>query len=642
MRFIYLIISSFFVLAACKTKNKGLSTTTITTHNHETIICNPAKGSNSFKAWGKFPGKDKQVRRVFMDVLLGHPDSIKIAHWDYLDHIFIRRAGGFNGKSLDLELGRMITPYGSNFQKGWEWKWRIDVTDFAVLLRDSIEIEYIHTGYESPEVGWDLSISFEFIFGQPVAEFVGYQQLYSGSYSYGNPDKPIKESLAPVEIEMDNMADFGRIRIQHTGHGMDIPKGCSEFCSRWREILVDGKVINRRDMWKECANNNLYPQGGTWIFDRADWCPGDLQKPDLIDFPVKNKSHVIDFEMEPYTATDNIQANESINAIIFQYKSPENHYDVSLEEIIVPSGKPELNRLNPSCFNPSISIRNLGSETLHSLTIYYGTEGFDTKVFNWEGELGFYQEEVIVLPGSIDFAFGENTFFVELSGPNGEDDQWERDNSMHSNFTSPKELPEKVVLTYKSNNQPGDNTIRVFNEQKEVVFSQAAETTLPNTKYIDTLFLPEGKYRMTLQDTAHNGLEFWFMPQHGLGYLYLSDLEGNILHKFESDCGVGEQFDFTTSLNPQVDTTVEQSFYILHPRRINKETKLMVHLDKPSDGKINVLADGDTVKTIPFAQEKIKTFNINLEKLKDGRYVIELLVEGESKLKQRISKSTRR
>ncbi len=85
---------------------------------------------------------------------------------------------------------------------------------------------------------------------------------------------------------------------------MDKPRGCSEFCTRWRELILDGKVVDLRDMWKKCGDNPLYPQGGTWIFDRAYWCPGDLQQPDVIDLFTKPGRHTAVLRMEPYTAAD--------------------------------------------------------------------------------------------------------------------------------------------------------------------------------------------------------------------------------------------------------------------------------------------------------------------------------------------------
>lgn len=628
------------LMTGCQNAPSEKSIHTVTTHDHMTIVCNPNKGNNPFPAWGVFPSKEESVRRIFMEVALGHPDSINIAHWDYLDPIRIKRVGGIKGDTLDLEIGKMLTPYGSNFKKDWRWHWRIDVTDFANVLRDSVEIEYNHTGYEATTVGWDLNVSFHMELGDPVAQPIAYKKVYDGNFKYGDPENPIEESLTPQKIEMEEGSAFSRLRILHTGHGYDRPKGCSEFCSRWREVLLDGESIDRRDMWKECADNNLYPQGGTWIFDRAYWCPGDLQAPDIIDFPVTDTSHTIDFEMEPYTATENIQANESISALLFQYGEPTKKFDVSLDQILVPSSAPELNRFNPSIAEPKIVIKNLGSEPLTSLTIVYGTQGFDEKTLEWTGNLDFYEETLVTLPGSIDFNFGGNSFYAELKKPNGQKDEWPSDNKNESSFNSPKEMPKQVVVTYKSNNTPEENMIRILNGANKVIYEIDPQTVQKDILYKDTLDLTLGTYRMTLEDSAHNGLEFWFMPQQGFGYLQLSDTTGRVLHRFESDCGIGEQFDFSVKENPRLDDGVEQSLLKLHPRRIQDKTQLFVQLQQPTDGEIHILKDGDVQKTIPFSQVKDTTFTIDMVDFEDGRYVIELFLNNESKLKQRISKQT--
>jgi hypothetical protein len=40
-----------------------------------------------------------------------------------------------------FELGRYITPYGIQLDLEDGWTWIYDVTDFAPLLRDSVELE---------------------------------------------------------------------------------------------------------------------------------------------------------------------------------------------------------------------------------------------------------------------------------------------------------------------------------------------------------------------------------------------------------------------------------------------------------------------------------------------------------------------
>eukprot|EP00825_Cyclidium_porcatum_P011456 TRINITY_DN15884_c0_g1_i2.p1 TRINITY_DN15884_c0_g1~~TRINITY_DN15884_c0_g1_i2.p1 ORF type:complete len:179 (+),score=32.94 TRINITY_DN15884_c0_g1_i2:39-575(+) len=91
------------------------------------------------------------------------------------------------------------------------------------------------------------------------------------------------------------------------------------------------------NLWKNCGKNPLYPQGGTWVYDRGYWCPGDLQDPDIFDVRLNQGKHSVDIVMEPYVATQNIQANENITAYLFQYTKPLKTNDVSLEDIIAPS-----------------------------------------------------------------------------------------------------------------------------------------------------------------------------------------------------------------------------------------------------------------------------------------------------------------
>ena len=103
-----------------------------------TITCDASKGNNAYPVWAKFPSTSTSVRKILMHVTLGCPDTIACAHWDYLDHVRLVKAGGASGKVLNYELSRMLTTYGSIFSKGWSFTWTVDVTDFAQVLRDSV------------------------------------------------------------------------------------------------------------------------------------------------------------------------------------------------------------------------------------------------------------------------------------------------------------------------------------------------------------------------------------------------------------------------------------------------------------------------------------------------------------------------
>lgn len=612
----------------------------VVTHNRKTIVTDPSKGENPYPAWGVFPDEDRAIRKILMHVTLGTPDSLPTAHWDYKDHITIRRTGGLRGDALNLEIGRMLTPYGSIYSTGWEFKWTVDVTDFSLVLRDSVEIEYNHTGYEPTTVGWALTIDFEIVEGPPHIIPLRIDPMWIGSYPYGDPENPISEVLKPIRFAPLENTVISRLRIQHTGHGMDEPRGCSEFCSRWRTILFNGQQVQHKDLWKECGDNPLYPQGGTWIFDRALWCPGDLQKPDVIDvYPVSGENEFA-VEMEPYTATANIQAQENIASCLIQYTAPVSDYDVEVVDVLVPNDRPVYNRSNPKCFNPKIVIRNLGRQPLTSLNIRFGTEGFDMKTFTWKGSLPYYAEAEIELPGVIDFNPGRNQFKVMLDRPNGRRDAWEGDNILQVDFDAPRTLPEDLVIQYRSNNQPEENEVYIVNAAGDTLYYMGPKQTAQNTLYTDTLHLEAGLYEMFLVDTAGQGLEFWFMRHQGFGYLRILDLDGNLLHLFNPDCGNGEMLAFQT--DPAFAWRPEETLYdfALYPKVVKEEFTLEVYAGHEVELEVVLKHEGVPVESHHYPKTKGGTFTYNIAHLPDNRYIAEVYINGELKHKSRCQKAS--
>ena len=602
------------------------------------INTDPSKGAKSFTEWGAFPDKTKDVRRITMKVTLAYPEDRPIAHWDYMDRIKILRKGGVKGKNINYEIGRMLTPYGSNFKEDWSFTWQIDVTDFETFLRDSVEIEYIHSGYESPDLGWDLTIDFEFLFGPPVAKFISVEKMWDGNFQYGNPENDIEKSLAPIKIKTAKGATFGRFRIQHTGHGMDRQNGCSEFCSRWRELIFDGKVVDHRDMWKDCGENPLYPQGGTWIFDRAYWCPGDLQVPDIIDIPLTKSKHTLDLNMEPFTANNLDQPKEQITSYFFQFEGPKNSNDVAIEEIISPNNASNYNRYNPIGFNPRIKIRNLGKDNLKTLQIIYKTVGFTEKIYTWNGDLAFYQAAIITLPGIIDAKTVRNSFSVVLAEPNGIEDEWDGDNNMESEFYDIPTIPSKIVVDFLTNNKPNENSLFIVNSANDTVYMKSSGMLEPATKYTDTLDLTEGNYFLMLTDSVGDGLEFWFQPEAGFGRLQLKDVNGNIINLFESDCGNGQFYGFRTDNKAAVDTTKEQLSVNIFPRMVKDNLSIYTTSNKTSTLKIRITKDGEYIETHEFTNIKESSNGLDVKHLAEGRYVMEIYIDGEHKMNRRFNK----
>lgn len=633
-----LVLLLIVMLVASGVYAQNPARTTVTTHNRVTIHTDVSAGIKSFPGWGVFPSADASIRKMTMRVTLGHPDSMAIAHWDYLDFIYARGVGGATEPPRDVELGRMVTPYGSSFKNDWQFTWEVDVTDFSMLLRDSVEIDYMHSGYEPENLGWALTVEFDIVFGPQVTKPLSVTEVYKGSFPYGNPNDPIDNYLKTYAFNYHDQAGFGRLRIQQTGHGADRPSGCSEFCNRWREVLYNDEVVDHRDLWKECASNPLYPQGGTWIYDRGHWCPGDLQVPDVIDVEARGGINTLRMVMQPDTAVDVEQPREQIAAYFIQYTQPTQKHDVAIEKIMVPSDNENFSRMNPACFNPVVEIRNLGSEPLKKVTLIYGTRGFKTSKFVWEGNLKHYETTQVVLPGQLDFERGTNVFEVSLQKPNGKADGWKSDNTLVSEFTAPKEMPLTFLVQYKANNNPEENYVFLIDQKGDTVYQRKPEQCKANEVYVDTVRLTPGKYEMILIDKEGDGLEFWANPRGGYGYLRLVNLDGQILHHFLSDCGNGQFLAFNALEEPQIDTTVSQSAFFLYPRRTKRNIELDAFLPQTSTLKVLFVNEGIVYESHEYSQFKGGTLNFDLGALNPGRYIVEIYVDDELVHRNRINK----
>ncbi len=419
---------------------------------------------------------------------------------------------------------------------------------------------------------------------------------------------------------------------------MDRPSGCSEFCSRWRDLIFDGEVIDHRYMWKDCGDNPLYPQGGTWIFDRAYWCPGDLQTPDIIDIPLTKPKHTINLDMEPFTANSIKQPKEVISSYFCQYSEPTHTNDVAMEEIFAPNNVSNFNRFNPTGFNSRIRIRNLGKENLKTLNITYGTVGFEKQTYRWEGDLEFYKETVITLPGEISATEGLNKFLVVLSEPYGAEDEWKADNKLESEFYDIPTLPSRFIVDFFTNNKHEENSLFIINNENDTIFSRTSDMLEPATNYSDTLNLAEGNYYLELIDTLGDGLEFWFQPEAGYGRLRLRDTNGNIIHIFESDCGNGQYYGFRCDDNTVVDTSVVHLSVNIFPRMVTDFLTIFSVTNKTSTLKVRITKDGEFIEQHENTHIKESETEIDVKHLEKGRYVMEIYINGEHKMNRRFNK----
>ena len=598
---------------------------------HKTVVTDPSKGVKEYLQWGVFPKEKEQVRKITLFVKFGCPDSMRCADWDYSDRIVLRRKGGKNAPVLDYTIAHMLTPYGGAFSKTWNFQWQVDVTDFSLLLRDSVEVSYIHSGYEeNKDRGWKILLDFEIVKAAPAAEPAAIHKVYNSNYQYGNPAESIEKALAPYRFAAHKRATQARLYILQTGHGMD-PGGCGEFCSRYREIWWNNHMISKQDVWKKCGDNPLYPQAGTWLFNRANWCPGYLNQPEILNQPLlADKENIFDINMEPY-ATKDPNVNENIFAYIIEYKAPVAKHDVSLEAIAIPSLTQIYSRKNPACMNPVIIIKNNGSSPLTSCTVSYGTKGFAMQEFRWKGNLAFNQSEEIVLPGTIQFKKRENQFIAVLKNPNGKKDAYTADNKQVSKFEAVPQHGKKMIVQLRTNQKPGDNAYTVRNISGQIVFERLLNTLKKDTLYQDTLSLLPGCYQFELIDTAGNGLEFWYAGRDGRGTCKLLNEKGEMIKNFDSDFGSNLLYNFlvaedTTQWSPITATPSVGAF----PTRTKGKVSLDFFSNQPQNPVVQIIADGgdnEVVEEHQYFNLKQAVFNYDLSYRPAQRYYIKVFVD---------------
>jgi hypothetical protein len=413
-----------------------------------------------------------------IDSLLVTPDGV-LHRKDYV----------YYSKPFELlerfELARYITPYGNNLSLGDGWTWEFDLTDYAPLLHDSV---HLSAG------NWQelLDMKFRMIEGTPPRDVLGIKNIYSGNHGYA---RETEHNLPPVMVMIDSNVRNARLKMRITGHGFGGNLNCSEFCSRINELKINGTHAFDHTVWRaDCGLNPLYPQGGTWLYDRAEWCPGAEVRTknfELSPLVVPGDSMMIDYNLQP-GYTWNGQGSWPYYAIesqLITYGMPNFRLDAAMEEVLAPSNNKQYNRFNPLCGRPFIAVKNNGSDTLKSLVVEFGPAGGKIQSCSWTGSLAFQDTARILLPAIdwTDWTGGDNRFLFTLRLPNGGADENTANDAMVAPFVIPPTYENQLVFKFKSNHMAGSLSWVLTDQDGNMVYENGPMEN--NTIYQDTFQL---------------------------------------------------------------------------------------------------------------------------------------------------------
>lgn len=250
-----------------------------------------------------FPIKDKNISNIGLNLYLACPEK-GCSDWDYSISVILRTTK--NGDTINYQLGRMITPYSGAYNTGdnaktWNPSWSWDVSNYLPLLKDSVEIVVVYEGYQD---GFLATTDFDFDLNKEYRNTtIKAQNIHYGYFPYGNIEKPIDSYVTPKEIVLPKGTKNVYARVTISGHGGDSTNAAAEFLKKEFYYKVNGKTIATQAIWKDdCGCNPIQPQGGTWIYNRAGWCPGTKVNEFIYDLTpyIKGKKATVDIDFEYY------------------------------------------------------------------------------------------------------------------------------------------------------------------------------------------------------------------------------------------------------------------------------------------------------------------------------------------------------
>jgi hypothetical protein len=470
---------------------------------------------------------------------------------------------------MKYEIMSFVTPYGIGLDMTPVGKtWTFDLTDFVPILNGSKRMTMERGGQWQEE----MDIQFLFIVGTPPREVIDVQQIWKvdqRSYASISDDT----YFPPRDVMTNAEGSQFKIRSSITGHGQQ-----GEFIPRTHYVdIAGGSNEFSWQVWKECAANPLYPQGGTWIYDRAGWCPGmatDVQEFDITSMVTPGQAVNIEYGMNSATG----DSRYIVNHQLVTYGENNFDLDATLVEVRKPSDNFEFDRFGTICHSPEVVIRNTGNETLTSITITYWVNSAPTpETFIWTGSLDFLESETVVLPAPATLwesvTPADNVFHASLSLPNGGADEYAFNNSYQSSFRIPEVVPNHFLILFVTNSQPNENDYQLKDDNGNVIFER--DNMDPNSLYRDTLQLGIGCYSLQVNDSDDDGVNFW-ANSDGNGSVRLKEVGGPTFKYFEGDFGDDIYYEFTIDYPLTFDEVAGKHEFEVFPNPTNDQLSLLL------------------------------------------------------------------
>lgn len=598
----------------------------------------------------------KTYRKIRLHYILGRyacpGGTTYCGSWDYTTQLWIKPPGADT-----VEIARVITPYATDWlATNRKNDYVIDITDYSSLLNGNLDFRYKYDGYSW---GFTLTLKIEFIEGTPPMNNIAIKNIYDGYFAYGNAGNPIENYLIPKPNSYLTAGTKAFIKNTISGHGSD-DNGCGEFCSKYYSMKINGTQISQKQLWRaDCGINDIFPQTGTWIYDRANWCPGNIVKPlfhDVTPYTTAATTFSADIDMEPYTSSSPSGGYNIVSQLI-TYAAPNYSLDVSIEDIMAPTDNTNYIRSNTICSNPKVKIKNTGTSNITNVVFNYNLKGGAISTYTFTGNLSFLQDTIVDLGSSVAVFNGNesNIFEVSINKVNGiVSDQNTYNNVYTSKFVDVKSYPNKFVVYFKANKSVSpingtysESNWKITNDAGVVVKSRTnnnyATSTATVGLYIDTISLANGCYTFTMDDEGCDGISWWAYSSYpvnpGTGILRFNSAYSPIIIKnFNGDFGCQIQERFTVGFYlPVAEVKKSNLDFELFPNPASNEINLLLDIKERTNLNYYITdVTGKEVMRGIIENVGSEFYSIKTENLQSGLYFVNCKINSSQMVTKKI------
>ncbi|CAN5577658.1 hypothetical protein BH11BAC2_BH11BAC2_17060 [soil metagenome] len=318
------------------------------------------------------PDENTKYSQIIMNISVSCPPS-GCDPWDQPAKISLAKDG------QTYELARFITPYGMGCGP-----WTVDVTSFKSLLTGACNFEsYIQVWGQN---GWLLNVSLTFVEAGIAFPYQKVTRLWeTDNWVYGDPG--ISYDLPQDTITTNSLTQELELRMTNSGHGQANTDNAAEFSQKTHTFVVNNANVGTQYLWKaNCAQNTCANQAGTWLYNRAGWCPGQAVDPYFLNLTPQltpGSDILIDYVLQPYTNLLNTGYNGGshtephykIHAFLVeksnQYIDGTSYINAAATKITYPLTDADLT----TSTLVKVMIYNTGTTVITQPTIYYFVNG---------------------------------------------------------------------------------------------------------------------------------------------------------------------------------------------------------------------------------------------------------------------------